>query len=158
MPSHSPAPHDSLSLYIYILGYGAARYQTLTSTSFLSQTRSQSHRRRAKQAVDPYRENFTTIDSWEHGHPEFEPKLCFYVFTAAVEHVKARILPPARCVTGSWKSVLETAEITPRFYRTCGDTVYEQNTNISSDVKRKPMTDFQCLLPQVSFLRSLNVV
>lgn len=43
------------------------------------------------QAADPYREHFAPGDSWRREHPEFEPKLCFYAFKAAVEHVQVSI-------------------------------------------------------------------
>ncbi|CAM9944737.1 unnamed protein product [Scytosiphon promiscuus] len=39
-------------------------------------------------AADPYREHFATGEAWRQEHPEFEPKLCFYAFDAAVEHVE----------------------------------------------------------------------
>lgn len=45
-----------------------------------------------QQAADPYREHFATGEAWRHEHPEFEPKLCFYAFDAAVEHVEERKL------------------------------------------------------------------
>ncbi|CAM9196713.1 unnamed protein product [Ectocarpus sp. 12 AP-2014] len=40
------------------------------------------------QASDPYREHFSTGEAWRLEHPEFEPKLCFYAFDTAVEHVE----------------------------------------------------------------------
>ncbi|CBN74550.1 hypothetical protein Esi_0030_0042 [Ectocarpus siliculosus] len=39
-------------------------------------------------ASDPYREHFSTGEAWRLEHPEFEPKLCFYAFDTAVEHVE----------------------------------------------------------------------
>ncbi|CAM9553764.1 unnamed protein product [Ectocarpus sp. 13 AM-2016] len=39
-------------------------------------------------ASDPYREHFSTGEAWRMEHPEFEPKLCFYAFDTAVEHVE----------------------------------------------------------------------
>lgn len=42
------------------------------------------------QASDPYREHFSTGEAWRLEHPEFEPKLCFYAFDTAVEHVEVR--------------------------------------------------------------------
>lgn len=41
------------------------------------------------QAADPYREHVATGEAWRLEHPEFEPKLCFYAFDTAVEHVEA---------------------------------------------------------------------
>lgn len=41
--------------------------------------------------MDPYREHFATGDAWRLEHPEFEPKLCFYAFDAAVEHVEVGV-------------------------------------------------------------------
>eukprot|EP00904_Undaria_pinnatifida_P013861 jgi/Undpi1/9605/HiC_scaffold_27.g12061.m1 len=39
-------------------------------------------------AADPYREHFCTGSAWRQEHPEFEPKLSFYAFDTAVEHVE----------------------------------------------------------------------
>ncbi|CAM9311861.1 unnamed protein product [Pylaiella littoralis] len=39
-------------------------------------------------AADPYREHFATGEAWRQEHPEFEPKLFFYAFDTAVEHVE----------------------------------------------------------------------
>ena len=43
------------------------------------------------QAADPYREHFCTGSAWRQEHPEFEPKLSFYAFDTAVEHVEASV-------------------------------------------------------------------
>ena len=42
------------------------------------------------QAAGPYRELFAAAgEAWYHQeHPDFEPKLCFYAFDAAVEHAE----------------------------------------------------------------------